>query len=47
MKKFLLLTLIMCLFGGLSSSLMAQEEVTIYNPQNEMLEKNKTKRIFL
>lgn len=28
MKKFLLLTLIMCLFGGLSSSLMAQE-VTI------------------
>ena len=25
MKKFLLLTLIMCLFGGLSSSLMAQE----------------------
>ena len=28
MKKFLLLTMIMCLFGGLSSSLMAQE-VTI------------------
>ena len=29
MKKFLLLTMIMCLFGGLSSSLMAQNEVTI------------------
>ena len=30
MKKFLLLTLIMCLFGGLSSSLMAQFNLT-YN----------------
>ena len=34
MKKFLLLTLIMCLFGGLSSSLMAQE-VTIGSGTNE------------
>lgn len=31
MKKFLLLTLIMCLFGGLSSSLMAQQFNLTYN----------------
>ena len=40
MKKFLLLTLIMCLFGGLGSSLMAQEN-TIYIGQGTSKQLNK------
>ena len=39
MKKFLLLTMIMCLFGGLSSSLMAQETVHIGNGGTNKLQK--------